>query len=204
MKCPLFALGQKYTTESSTDVSSGVAIGRCAPICDDLHTFPSLDLRCLLSDNFRMLMRRILGLLLCTAAVPAAAQDGGALDARANGSWYDPAVPGQGLLLEVYSDPDWVFLTWFSFAHSAPPGRLAWWTADGPPLAGRVELQLHETTGGVFARPSVAQTEAVGAAVFTWLDCNHAVFDFVFDDGPSGRIELVRLTRTSSCTADTP
>ncbi len=65
----------------------------------------------------------------------------GLINAGLNDAWYDPAKPGQGILLSVFPDAGLIFLAWFTFDLETPgpdatatlgdPGH-RWLTAAGP------------------------------------------------------------------------
>lgn len=126
-------------------------------------------------------------------------------DARMSGSWYEEATTGQGLQLTV--QPGAVFFApWFTFDPADggnDQGRQHWFTLQGNLATASnasVELQLVQTTGGVFDRIPTYNANPVGSATLRMQGCDRAQLDYRFHAdataGPfqarSGRLNLVK------------
>ncbi|MEM9303617.1 MAG: hypothetical protein AAGE01_15975 [Pseudomonadota bacterium] len=126
------------------------------------------------------------------------------INAGLTGAWFDPATAGQGVLLEPIPDSASFFGAWFTFDEaSAKLGALeqAWFTLQGTYEGSRADLQIFANSGGVFNAPDPVTTEPVGTAVIDFQSCTGASFEYNFDGGPSGMIELTRLTPDTLCDA---
>ena len=57
------------------------------------------------------------------------------INAGLSGSWHDPEVDGQGLLIDVVSDQSNLFAAWFTFSDAPPspgaPEQQRWYTMFG-------------------------------------------------------------------------
>ncbi len=129
--------------------------------------------------------------------------DPGGLAAEATGTWFDPAEPGQGLLLEALSG-NRLLAEWFAFD---PAGtQQAWFLGVGSYSGSEATISsVEQPTGGRWI-PNFDRSRIVngawGSLKFTFTDCNHATVDFDSVNGfGSGSLNLVRLTRPagSSC-----
>ena len=120
-----------------------------------------------------------------------------------NDAWFDPAAPGQGLLLSVYPDTRVVFAAWFTFdtapaaggaANLGAPGQ-RWLTAQGGWTGNRATLSIVNTIGGVFNRgePAVARETDYGEMILEVRDCT--AIDMSYDLPAAGRSGAIRLTR---------
>jgi hypothetical protein len=129
-------------------------------------------------------------------------------DAGFSGAWYDPALGGQGLILDVSaSDANvatQIFGGWYTYAANAAPDSGAagqrWFSIQGSNTisTGSSSLILYESTGGTFdSSATVVTTDQVGTAILTFESCTAATFAYQFDAGDlagtSGSIELSRL-----------
>lgn len=122
------------------------------------------------------------------------------------GSWANPATDAQGLLLDV--QPDFlgdgvglVFGGWFTWGGNSAH---VWYTIQGEMHADaeRSTMSIYATVGGHFDSGSPTTIEAVGTATLAFEDCMHASLRYVFDDGRSGTIPLVRLLANVRCARD--
>ena len=122
-----------------------------------------------------------------------------------DGAWFNPATPGQGILVDV--DEDFFFLAWFTYDPMAvaTDGEDAhrWYTAQG-----RIdrsiddsgaELALFETRGGFFNSASETVTEETGTASISFSTCTNADFSYAFSGGRSGSFALERLAPDVLC-----
>lgn len=126
------------------------------------------------------------------------------------GFWFDPAIGGQGLGLEVY--PDLVAagtglaqLGWFTFEDGAPGGAdtQRWYTMSGPMASGRAtaDLTIYRNIGGNFAAGPITSAQAVGTATLAFSSCTTGQLSYAFNDGSgrTGTIPLSRLTTNVNC-----
>lgn len=125
-----------------------------------------------------------------------------------NDAWYDPAKPGQGILLSVFPDAGIIFLAWFTFDLEAPgpeavatlgaPGQ-RWLTASGPWTGNRAELAVTNTSGGIFnsAESPVSNDPEYGILDIEVLGCNNATVSYAFA-GVSGSFPIERVVRENA------
>jgi hypothetical protein len=152
-----------------------------------------------------------------TLALIAASLAGTALATDLNqhgltGTWYNPAVSGQGIELEVYQDAiapgiGYLQASWATFAIGWETGQ-RWYTFGGPVYTGqeRWGFNVYQNTGGNFNAPPATQGVQIGRIVLTVLDCTTAVMEWQAQlDGDGlfgGTIPLGRLTPNITCSED--
>jgi len=134
-------------------------------------------------------------------------------DFALSGNWYDPAISGQGFIMEINPNSGVVFITWYTFAADGSEVGAAgqrWYTADGPFTPGMraVSVTIYESTGGVFDTPppAGAKTVAVGSGTLSFQSCTAATFSYDFVGGSNrGQHGFVALRRIgpvpAGCTA---
>ena len=124
-----------------------------------------------------------------------------------SGHWFDPAIPGQGLFIELNPIAEVSFVVWYTYAaDGASQGTYGerWYSALGKFVPGMFTLPmtLYESTGGVIGGGSsdpafTVRTQAVGTAAANFFDCHTAQLTFKFDQGSnagaSGTINLSRV-----------
>jgi hypothetical protein len=120
-----------------------------------------------------------------------------------SGNWFDPALSGQGLVLEVNPAANAMFLAWYTYAVGGQAQGAAgqrWFTGQAGYAPGMqvASLALYETTGGRFdIRPPDPRTVQVGSATLTFAGCGAAHFAYAFDGGSnagrSGELNLSRV-----------
>ncbi len=130
---------------------------------------------------------------------------GFAINAGMSGAWFDPDTAGQGMLFDVIPATNTFFLAWFTYEEAQPGTKVGtaehrWLTAQGPYANGIAELSLTQSEGGVFNDPTAVSNTTVGTATLSFISCTEASFDYAFTDGPSGSIDLIRLTPDELCT----
>jgi YVTN family beta-propeller protein len=126
------------------------------------------------------------------------------------GSWYDPTVGGQGLVLDSVPDTNGtgngtLFAGWFTWDTTASGGQ-RWYVLQGSvtstnPVANLV-IATSAAPGNFMAGPSVPTTQ-VGTATLQFSDCTHGFLTYAFTDGSNrqGSIPLLRLTGGATCAA---
>lgn len=107
------------------------------------------------------------------------------------GAWYDPATSGQGLMIDVIPEDQFVFLAWFTFAEQGEPH---WFTAQGNYAGGSANLTVYETLGGRFNVPWPSSTAPVGELSLSFADCGHGQVAYALDHwGKQGDFSIERL-----------
>lgn len=126
-----------------------------------------------------------------------------------SGFWSDPALPGQGVFVEVNNAAPLVFLAWYTYVPGIPGSATAgqrWHTGQATYTTGarEVTMGLHETTGGAFnAVTPVPSTREVGSATLRWLDCSRAQLIYAFSAGSNaGRSGSIAMSRSGATPAD--
>jgi hypothetical protein len=118
--------------------------------------------------------------------------------AALKGVWFNPEMAGQGFFIEVFEEPPVIFMGWFGFprpseAVGGDPLVHRWYTLEGTYSEGGVEMQILQTSGGVFTGPGPVETIVVGSALIRFADCNHATVSYQFDAGEQGELEITRI-----------
>jgi len=112
------------------------------------------------------------------------------------GAWYNSDTSGQGQLIDVEPESQFMFLAWFTFTDIASnnPDQQHWYTAQGNYSGNTAELILHETLGGLFNHPQQPINNPVGTATLSFSDCEQGQMVYSIDtDGREGTIPLQRL-----------
>jgi len=116
--------------------------------------------------------------------------------AGASGAWYNPAMNGQGLIME--SLPGGLLLaTWYAYG-PAPLGGQAWLTGLGSVQGNTATLRMLKLSGGRFIpnfNPALITRPELGTATITLNSCSSGSVTYAFAQGfGSGTIPLERLT----------
>jgi beta-glucanase (GH16 family) len=113
-----------------------------------------------------------------------------------DGGWFELATSGQGLLFDAHDTPEadpFLFAAWFTFGDETESGQ-RWLTAQGSANGAVAEIDVYETTGGVFDDPRGVETLKAGTMRLEFADCESATMEYTLDDGPvSGQADLIRL-----------
>ena len=112
------------------------------------------------------------------------------------GGWYNPATPGQGVLVDVDEAHDYLFGAWFTYTldSSNYPHQQHWFTAQGNYAGNKSQLTVYESLGGQFDASAGVETLAVGAATISFTDCATGMMSYRIDTlGVRGAFPLVRL-----------
>jgi len=118
------------------------------------------------------------------------------LGAGHSGAWFDPETSGQGLLIEVEPEDEFVFLSWFTYTdpESAHPGEQHWFTAQGNYSGFSATLPLYQTLGGRFDDSQPVNGEVVGELTLTFDDCTAGSVAYTIDDWQvQGVVPIQRL-----------
>ncbi|MFO1349937.1 MAG: M23 family metallopeptidase [Gammaproteobacteria bacterium] len=111
-----------------------------------------------------------------------------------SGSWYEPANPGHGLLLQVMPDSR-VGVAWFNYRR----GEQIWLTGVGSISNNRAIIPLSILSGGEFPpdfRKDQVQWSSWGTLSLEFSDANHGTVSYqsTLPEFGSGSINLERLT----------
>ncbi len=120
-----------------------------------------------------------------------------------SGGWFEAANPGQGFLFDVIPSTNTFFAAGFTFPMADSQGEDSihrWFTLQGTYADNQADLQIFETTGGLFDAASTTNTEPVGSAEILFESCTSANLNYTFSDGgPSGAIALIPLLSSALC-----
>ncbi|MFC1720330.1 FG-GAP repeat protein [Pseudomonadota bacterium] len=111
------------------------------------------------------------------------------------GTWFNPATSGQGQLIDVEPESQFMFLSWFTFtdADSDHPSEQHWFTAQGNYTGNKAELVVYETLGGKFDDAKEVNINAVGTATLSFTDCGLGRMNYTIDTlGLSGSFPMQR------------
>ncbi len=131
-----------------------------------------------------------------------------------NDAWFDPNTPGQGILLTVFPDSEFIFLAWFTFDTERPaedvPSNLGdpghrWMTAYGFYDGSKAALKLELTKDGIFdSTEPVPSQEDYGTLDLSFDHCNSGQMTYnIPSAGITGTIPLQRgaLDKVPECQA---
>jgi hypothetical protein len=123
-----------------------------------------------------------------------------------NDAWYDPKTPGQGILMSVFPESEFVFLAWFTFDTERPdqdvPYKLGdpghrWMTAYGEYDGSSALLKLELTKGGLFdSNQPATSSEDYGTLDISFESCSSG--EMTYDIPSAGLRGTIPLARTVS------
>ena len=89
------------------------------------------------------------------------------------GAWFNSATSGQGQLIDVEPESQFMFVSWFTYTDAASdnPNEQQWYTAQGNYTGNTAVLDLFETLGGKFDDPQEVTTTRVGEVTLSFDDC---------------------------------
>lgn len=104
------------------------------------------------------------------------------------GTWVNPNNLGQGFLFDVDMTSSFMFVAWFTYDTPAsnqqklgvPTQR--WLTMQGNFQGNVANLQVFQTSGGVFNQPTTTTTTQVGTATLTFTSCTQGSLNFVLTE----------------------
>jgi len=145
---------------------------------------------------------RLITLLLISCCHPALATI--EINPGLSGAWVIPETTGQGLMIDVITSENLVFVGWFTFAPttSGAGGFVdhRWVTAQGPYNGHVAELDIIKTSSGLFIQNLSVDNQIIGRATISFQDCSHATLNYSFDDeGLSGSVALQRFSHDVFC-----
>jgi len=105
------------------------------------------------------------------------------INAGHSGAWYNPETSGQGLLLDVEPEDQYLFLAWFTYtdAESANPGEPHWFTAQGTYSGNSATLPVSLTLGGRFDDSQAVSREVVGEVTLQFDTCDEGMVAYAID-----------------------
>jgi cysteine-rich repeat protein len=113
-----------------------------------------------------------------------------------DGAWYNPPTSGQGYYFDVYTNAEglkFIFVSWFTYGDDTASG-LRWLTAQGQFEGSIAEIDVNETTGGLFDNEKDVSTVRVGTMKIDFTDCETAILSYMLDDdGLEGDIDIRRV-----------
>ena len=122
--------------------------------------------------------------------------DGFTINAGHAGAWFNLETSGQGQLIDVEPESQFMFLAWFTYTDAASdnPKEQQWYTAQGNYSGNTANLDLFETLGGKFDDPQEVTTSQVGEVTMIFDDCGQGQMSYSFDeDGRQGQFPLLRV-----------
>jgi len=139
------------------------------------------------------------------------------INAGISDTWFNPATAGQGFLIIVWEDIQFVFLAWYTFDIDRPPEDVTailgdpghrWITAQGPYDGDTAMLDAFITSGGVFdsAEPAT-DTIQDGTIEVSFSGCNAGVVAYSIPSaGMSGAVDIERIVlgNVPACEAAQP
>ncbi len=129
-----------------------------------------------------------------------------------SGTWYNPATPGQGFLVDISTQQSYVYLGWYTYDKNGGTGsnlqtQQRWYSIQGSLLPGDTvkTMPIYLNTGGRFDNAPPTTAVVIGSATLSFQSCSVATLQFQFNpDGQpanqaSGTIPLTRLTSDEYC-----
>lgn len=120
------------------------------------------------------------------------------------GGWFNPEVDGQGFLLDVYENINFLFMAWYTFDTMRPDASIPstvgeagqrWLTAQGPYGQDSANLDLFNAKGMVFNSPSPpVDNQPDGTLDIQFTSCTEGSIDYsITSAGISGTIPIQPL-----------
>ncbi len=111
----------------------------------------------------------------------------------ATGTWFDPALDGQGFTFEWLAASNQIAFGWFT--HAVTDDTPAWFFGLAPMNGAVARAALIGVRGGRFVTPTAIETVPVGELVLTFHSCNEVTASWRRDDlDRHGSVVLRRLT----------
>lgn len=132
--------------------------------------------------------------LLAPAQTPSKELSSG-INAGYSGAWFNPATSGQGQLIDIEPESEFMFLAWFAYTEdsSGNPNQQHWLTAQGNYSGESAILPVYETLGGKFDDPQAVNSTAIGSLELTFNDCANGTANYTIDTwGVTGSFPLTR------------
>jgi hypothetical protein len=117
-----------------------------------------------------------------------------------SGAWYYPATSGSGLFLDIRQQDQFIFTGWFThdFSDENRPDSdngSRWFTASGYYAENQANLQIYETSGGLFDDPQQVTNTLVGDLKLQFQNCSEGTVTYQFTDnqGLNGEFPIQRV-----------
>jgi len=132
--------------------------------------------------------------------------DNGAAGANAllSGAWYDPALAGQGVLVDISATQHTFFAAWYTYGRNAGDPNQRWYTLQAeniaPDATSLASVPVYVTVGGSFQSiDAMTTTTQVGRADVIFESCSEMTLSYVFfsnneNSGVTGTLHLARLS----------
>ncbi len=126
-----------------------------------------------------------------------------------SGSWFNPETAGQGFLIDVDPENNFIFIAWFTYDDEGNRIKVGsddqrWLTAQGNYSGGSASISIFDTSGGRFNDPQPTDTDLEGTMNISFSSCSSGSVQFNLpDDGLSGTIPIQRLLPATSALCDT-
>jgi plastocyanin len=119
------------------------------------------------------------------------------IDQSINAHYYNPATPGQGLLLEYIPSSNQVLAYWFTFDNTQ---QQRWMLGTGTPAGHQVTLEMIATTGGQLNDDQAINTVPWGELTLEFKDCQTGQAHYnAREEQSSGSFPLQRLYLAELC-----
>ncbi|MCG6118483.1 MAG: hypothetical protein MEQ07_09870 [Aquimonas sp.] len=116
-----------------------------------------------------------------------------------DGAWFDPAMPGQGVYVDVLGDSGQLAFAWFTWGEGAEVGEKLWLTGLGPIEGARVEAQVFNSEGGGFLSNRPVESTPIGTAALEFDNCNRARMRVSLQGRAPAEIPLQRVVPRAGC-----
>ena len=132
---------------------------------------------------------------------------GFSIQAGLSGAWVNLNTLGQGLMLDVIEQRQEIFIAWFTYERQANENnaefgssRHRWFTAQGKYSGSTADIDLIETTGGVFNADNATESAVIGRLKITFEDCTSGEVEFSIDQqNLSSSFPINRITPNVFC-----
>jgi len=118
------------------------------------------------------------------------------INAGHSGAWFNNATSGQGQFIDVETEEQFMFVSWFTYTDAASdnPNEQHWYTAQGNYSGNTAALDLFEILGGRFDDPQGVTTTRIGEVTLSFSDCEQGQMSYRLDEeGPQGAFPLTRV-----------
>jgi len=105
------------------------------------------------------------------------------INAGHSGAWFNPDTSGQGQLIDVEPEGQFMFVSWFTYTDEASdhPFEQRWLTAQGNYSGNTAELDLWETLGGRFDDPQEVTNTQIGEVTLSFTNCGQGQMTYSID-----------------------
>ena len=118
------------------------------------------------------------------------------INAGHSGAWFNPDTSGQGQLIDIEPESQFIFLAWFTYTDSgsANPNQQHWLTAQGNYSGDWAVLPVYETLGGKFDAANTVGSTVIGTLELSFDDCANGYASYTIDAwGVDGSFPLTRV-----------